>query len=402
MKVQVRPRGPSSVKLKFALGLPGPQGIPGDITPEFIALAEQISDDAATASGAAGTATAQAGVATAQAGEAAGSASAAAESASVAADSAGLAATSASEAAASADEAEGWAQAAQSGVLPNNSVTNVKLAPMPANTIKGRVTAGTGDPEDLSGAEVASIIAGAIGPLSGFRNRIINGNFVINQRAVTGTVTLAANAFGHDRWKAGASGCTYTFSTSGNDTVINILSGSLMQIVEDKDIEGGVYTLSWTGTATGRVAINGAATTGAYAAGPITTGAANSGQTIRVEFTLGTLSKVLLNAGNSVVPFERRPVGVELELCQRFYESGRLRATGYAANTVSEWVSAMVRYNTPKRQSATVSMQFVGGNVSSFTPRENEIGGFSFGFAMSSAAPDLCTAVYNWQALAEI
>lgn len=56
------------------------------------------------------------------------------------------------------------------------------------------------------------------------RNRLINSNFVINQLEKTGTVTLAANEYGHDGWKAGASGCTYTFATSVIYTVFKVLS----------------------------------------------------------------------------------------------------------------------------------------------------------------------------------
>jgi len=46
------------------------------------------------------------------------------------------------------------------------------------------------------------------------RNLVINGNFSINQRAYVSATALAAGAFGHDRWKAGAGGCTYTFAAT--------------------------------------------------------------------------------------------------------------------------------------------------------------------------------------------
>lgn len=45
-----------------------------------------------------------------------------------------------------------------SALIANNSVGNAKLADMATGTIKGRVTAGTGNPEDLSAAQVRSLL----------------------------------------------------------------------------------------------------------------------------------------------------------------------------------------------------------------------------------------------------
>jgi len=42
--------------------------------------------------------------------------------------------------------------------IANDAVTNGKLANMPQNTIKGRITAGAGDPEDLTASNIRSII----------------------------------------------------------------------------------------------------------------------------------------------------------------------------------------------------------------------------------------------------
>ena len=71
---------------------------------------------------------------------------------------AGAAQGSASAAAGSATTAQQWAEAASSTVLPNDSVTNVKLANMAVNTIKGRVTSGTGDPEDLTPSQARALL----------------------------------------------------------------------------------------------------------------------------------------------------------------------------------------------------------------------------------------------------
>lgn len=45
-----------------------------------------------------------------------------------------------------------------SWVIDNNTVTNAKLADVATSTIKGRVTTGTGDPEDLSAAQVRTLL----------------------------------------------------------------------------------------------------------------------------------------------------------------------------------------------------------------------------------------------------
>ena len=86
---------------------------------------------------------------------------------------------------------------------------------------------------------ISTVNGGAIG----VKNAIINGNFAVNQRAVSGTVTLAAGAYGHDRFKAGASGCTYTFATANNITTLTISAGSLIQVIEGNNLFTGTYTL---------------------------------------------------------------------------------------------------------------------------------------------------------------
>lgn len=150
----------------------------------------------------------------------------------------------------------------------------------------------------------------------GVRSRIRNGNFTVNQRAVSGSVTLAANAFGHDGWKGGPSGCTYTFDKVGGITVLTITAGTLRQGIEGVLYlpEGGLYTLAWDGTAPGRMVQSGTPLTD-YGPSP-RTGTIAAGISATIEFGLGTLMLPRLAPGTVAALFEHRED--ELRRCQRY------------------------------------------------------------------------------------
>lgn len=150
------------------------------------------------------------------------------------------------------------------------------------------------------------------GQLAGLRNALINGAFLVNQRAVSGTVTLAAGAYGHDRWKAGAGGCTYTFATAAGVTTITITAGTLQQVIEGSNILTQTYTLGWTGTAQGRINSGSYGTSGAVSA------ALTAGTNQTVEFNTGTLAYAQLEPGAKATSFELRSYAAELTLCQRY------------------------------------------------------------------------------------
>jgi hypothetical protein len=193
-------------------------------------------------------------------------------------------------------------------------------------------------------------------------NLIINGNFAINQRAyVSGTALPAVptimNGYGHDRWKAGAGGCTYTFAAVIPDTTVTITAGTLTQIIEAGVIDGGPYTLSWAGTAQARVYQG--APTGAYAASPLTTPALTPGVNTIVEFNTGTVTRVKFESGAAATPFNRLSMARCMTECQRYYQIGTLYCDGlYAANAGN----AIYFSNTcpvPPRTGATATMTIV-------------------------------------------
>jgi len=119
------------------------------------------------------------------------------------------------------------------------------------------------------------------GQLAGFRNILINGNLKINQRGVS-IAAAAVGAYGPDRWK-------------------KVDAGNMTQIVEDGNfVPGATYTLSGTGVTTQQLT---APASGNWTLPNIPIAATN----------------IQLEQGTVATPFEHRPIGVELSLCQRYY-----------------------------------------------------------------------------------
>ena len=181
-----------------------------------------------------------------------------------------------------------------------------------------------------------------------FKNRLINAQLLINQRGVSGTVSLAAGAYGHDRFKAGASGCTYTFATTNNVTTLTISAGSLQQVIEGLNLESGTYTLSWTGTAQGKIGA------GSYGASGIT-GSITGGTNTTIEFNTGTLSLPQLEVGSTATSFDYRPYGTELALCQRYYN--KVVGTNSGLPLFMRWVAPGAGNGIPLNYPFKVSMR---------------------------------------------
>lgn len=151
------------------------------------------------------------------------------------------------------------------------------------------------------------------GQLAGLRNKIINGNFGINQRNYVSGAATSAGQYTLDRWKVTGTGGV-TFSTTANKTTVTIPSGqTLQQVIEGLNLESGTYVLSWEGTAQGRIA------GGSYGASGAVTASITGGTNTTIEFNTGTVALVMLEKGTVATPFEYRSYTVELALCHRYY-----------------------------------------------------------------------------------
>jgi hypothetical protein len=185
------------------------------------------------------------------------------------------------------------------------------------------------------------------GPLAGFRNVIINGNPTINQRGyVSGAATTVVNQYTLDRWRVVTSGQNISWTDSANVRTVTAPAGGCEQVVEGLSILSGTYTLNWTGTAT--------ATVGGSAVAKGGNVTLTGGTNATVKFSSGTFSLVQLEPGPVATPFEQRPVGTELALCQRYFQFFGSGVSGQEETATT--FSLTGRFFVPMRAAPTAVM----------------------------------------------
>lgn len=186
----------------------------------------------------------------------------------------------------------------------------------------------------------------AAAAINGFKNRLINGDFAINQRGFVGGA-LAAGVYGFDRWKAGTGGCNVSLSAG----TLTHTSGPLVQVIEAPGLAGKTVTVS-VEDPSGSITVNvdgviGMITTGSGRRGVSIT--VPSGSTGNVTLTLTatgvTYKRVQLEVGATATQWEARPISIGLVLCQRYCEKVDFIATANGADFKSIFFKVNKRGN---------------------------------------------------------
>lgn len=227
------------------------------------------------------------------------------------------------------------------------------------------------------------------GPLAGFRNRLINGDFRINQRASAGGA-LAANAHGHDRWRAGPAGASLTVSAA-DPPVATLASGALVQVIEAANwrLAGQTVTVSVGGTSAQALSVTLSAADGGSGSvsGVIPAGSGRRGVSLAVPAGMNggamlslsgngaAFSEVMITPGGVVeAAFEFRPASIETALCRRYYRRGAAGVCGGTEGASAVHVAG--GFDQPMRTAPTFSIvpdvsvifRHMGGDVTATSP----------------------------------
>ena len=243
------------------------------------------------------------------------------------------------------------------------------------------------------------------GPLAGLRNQIINGDFRVWQRG-TDFASKTSPSFTADRWRTAAKRTVKRVKFAGNYGIeVTGTEGNSAYIAQPIElqgdalsgpfIEGKEYTISFTVNnsvaADVRVEMHHRITsndnTGQQEVVPRTVVASGITATQRVSHTFTYTSAMrpaaaktccLLEISNSVgdstmkitqvqlecgpvaTPFEHRPIGLELSLCQRYYQILNLEGSIFNGNSasagecfISGSLATSMRLNDPTGQILT-------------------------------------------------
>lgn len=175
------------------------------------------------------------------------------------------------------------------------------------------------------------------------RNMLINCGVPINQDVFAGGA-LAAGAYGYDMWKAGAGGCNISI---GADGLFSHASGPLQQVVESPEAAWGQALTFSVEDPSGTISISVGGATGSITAGSgrrgVTLTPVGSGDMIvQLTATNATYRQPKLERGRVATRTEFRPKGLELLLCQRYYEKSFNQAIRPQPNVAASFASGMV------------------------------------------------------------
>jgi len=156
-------------------------------------------------------------------------------------------------------------------------------------------------------------------------NLLINSNFMVNQEGAVSGASVSQWQYFLDQWQHGSFSTSpaTTWADSGGVRTLTIggvgNARAIRQPVEAANAPSGTYTLSWEGTASGRVYNAGAGPS--WSASPVTV-TLNGTADVYVEFVGSgdTLRNVKLEQAAVATPYQPPKYDDNLRACMRYYQ----------------------------------------------------------------------------------
>lgn len=265
-------------------------------------------------------------------------------------------------------------------------------------------------------------------PVLSFRNKFINGDMQVHQRG-NGTATAGTFTYATDRWYVYCvgEGCSYSQVDTPTGKALKVIpdSGTTNQIIAQKienvnclelggktvTISGKVYIDDATGVTFNTNIYSASSTNASYGSKVDFSSDLISGEyayfseqvTLPADAVNGVeVDFSFLNAGGRTIhvtdlqfeegtvatPFEHRPYGLELDLCQRYFQTGPLTAFPTVMGSSSTYFATNFRFTTPMRVTPSVTFTTPSGGTvgkieqwggTQLTVSGVNIGGNSFG-----------------------
>lgn len=281
----------------------------------------------------------------------------------------------------------------------------------------------------------------------GFKNRLINPEFSIDQRSNGSSSTITAGAaikYIVDRWYATCTGANitaqqiagisdnqYSLRLTGASSNSAIMIGQRIESANCYDLKNkdvtvslnakstSARTLTWTAYYANVADTFTAKTSIATGTIDVTTSVekftftfnagSNAGNGIAIELTGGALlagstidfNAVQLEQSAIATEFEKRSTQNELMLCQRYYTKGTARYDGYPAGSPYTF-SVPVLFGVPMRITPTLTQTSLGATTFQATTEIRNLTNMGFFDARISTAVGGGTWVTGWTASAEL
>ena len=213
-----------------------------------------------------------------------------------------------------------------------------------------------------TGAKTVACARAALGA-TGPKNLFLNPRFRVNQRGYVSGTAASAGQYTLDRLKMTVAGQALAFAASGAGVRATFPAGGCDEVILGENVRGGIYTISWVGTATAKVNGVTIANGGQTASLPAATN-------ITINLSAGWAEDVMFQLGSVATSPDDQGYAAELFDCQYYGYALSPSVAGQPVCSVTFTYSNYLAVGTlkfPRAMRVNPTASFLAGSPASFT-----------------------------------